>query len=137
MNKIRIVLDSNIILSAALFKKSTPRQALDKAVATGQILMSTDTLAEIQDIFNRPKFDKYISKFARNEFLKDFIETVENVEIMQSFSACRDPKDDKFLELSVNGKAEYLITGDRDLLVLHPFRNIQILTPADFLTNIP
>jgi uncharacterized protein len=137
MNKIRIVLDSNIILSAALFKKSIPRQALDKAVATGQILMSTDTLAEIQDIFNRPKFDKYISKAARDEFLKDFIETVENVEIMQSFSACRDSKDDKFLELSVNGKADYLITGDRDLLVLHPFRDIQILTPADFLTNIP
>ncbi len=133
MNKIRLVLDSNIILSAALFKKSTTRQTFDKALAMGQILMSTDTLVEIQDIFNRPKFDKYISKAARDEFLKDFIETVENVEIVQSFSACRDPKDDKILELAVNGKAEYLITGDRDLLVLDPFRDIQIITPAIFL----
>ncbi len=72
MSKIRIVLDSNIILSAALFKQSTPRQALDKASTTGQILMSNQILGELEDIFNRPKFDKYSSKQLRNEFLNDF-----------------------------------------------------------------
>ncbi|MEA5489407.1 MULTISPECIES: putative toxin-antitoxin system toxin component, PIN family [Pseudanabaena] len=58
------------------------------------------------------------------------------IEITESITICRDRKDDKFLELAINRKADYLITGDRDLLVLHPFRNIQILTPADFLTQI-
>ena len=48
---------------------------------------------------------------------------------------CRDAKDDKFLEVAVNGKADYLITGDRDLLVLHPFREIQIVSPATFLES--
>jgi uncharacterized protein len=133
MNKIRVVLDSNVILSAALFKKSAPRQALDKALAIGQILISTPTLAELEDIFNRPKFDKYISKSARTEFLNDLIQIVENVEIIQSIRACRDRKDDKILELAVNGKAEYIITGDRDLLILNPFQNIAIISIQDFL----
>jgi uncharacterized protein len=133
MNKIRVVLDSNVILSAALFKKSAPRQALDKALAIGQILISTSTLAELEDIFNRPKFDKYISKSARTEFLNDLIQIVENVEIIQSIRACRDRKDDKILELAVNGKAEYIITGDRDLLILNPFQNIAIISIQDFL----
>jgi predicted nucleic acid-binding protein len=74
MSKIRVVLDSNVILSAALFKKSAPRQALDKALATGQILISPPSLAELEDIFNRSKFDKYLSKSARAEFLNDLIE---------------------------------------------------------------
>jgi uncharacterized protein len=129
MNKIRIVLDSNVILSAALFKNSSPRQAFDKAMTNGQIMMSTATLAELQDIFNRPKFDRYLSKSSRTDFLNDLIA----VEIIQSFSVCRDPKDDKFLELAVNGNADYIVTGDRDLLVLNPFQNIAILSVSEFL----
>lgn len=133
MNKIRIVLDSNVILSAALFKQSSPRQAFDKAIATGQILMSAATLAELQGIFDRPKFDRYLSKSSRTNFLNELIAVVETVEIIQFFSVCRDPKDDKFLELAVNGKADYIVTGDRDLLVLNPFQNIVILSVSEFL----
>lgn len=95
MNKIRIVLDSNVILSAALFKSSSPRQAFDKAMTTGQIMMSTATLVELQDIFNRPKFDRYLSKSSRTDFLNDLIAVVETVEIIQSFSVCRDRKIDR------------------------------------------
>lgn len=58
---------------------------------------------------------------------------METVEIIQSFSVCRDPKDDKFLELAVNGNADYIVTGDRDLLVLNPFQNIAILSVSEFL----
>lgn len=57
---------------------------------------------------------------------------IEAIEITESITICRDRKDDKFLEVAVNGKADYLITGDRDLLVLHPFRNIQIPNPSRF-----
>jgi putative PIN family toxin of toxin-antitoxin system len=134
MSKIRIVLDSNVILSAALFKQSTPRQALDKAAVSGQILMSNEILGELQDIFNRPKFDKYSSKQVRNEFLNDFLTVVENVEIVQKITICRDRKDDKFLELAVNGKADYIITGDQDLLVLNPFQDIAIISVSDYLS---
>lgn len=134
MSKIRIVLDSNVILSAALFKGSTPRQALDKASITGQILMSNEILGELTDIFNRPKFDRYSSKQLRNEFLNDFLAIVENVQIVQKIAACRDRKDDKFLELAVNGNANYIITGDQDLLVLNPFQDIAIISVSDYLS---
>jgi putative PIN family toxin of toxin-antitoxin system len=134
MSKIRIVLDSNVILSAALFKGSTPRQALDKASITGQILMSNEIIEELTDIFNRPKFDRYSSKQLRNEFLNDFLAIVENVQIVEKIAACRDRKDDKFLELAVNGKANYIITGDQDLLVLNPFQDIEIISVSDYLS---
>ncbi|MDX2256876.1 MAG: putative toxin-antitoxin system toxin component, PIN family [Pseudanabaenaceae cyanobacterium bins.39] len=134
MSKIRIVLDSNVILSAALFKGSTPRQAIDKASITGQILMSNEILEELADIFNRPKFDRYSSKQLRNEFLNDFLAIVENVQIVEKIAACRDRKDDKFLELAVNGKANYIITGDQDLLVLNPFQDIAIISVSDYLS---
>ena len=134
MSKSRIVLDSNVILSAALFKQSTPRQALDKAAVSGKVLMSNEILGELQDIFNRPKFDKYSSRLVRNEFLNDFLEVVESVEIVQKITICRDRKDDKFLELAVNGKANYIITGDQDLLVLNPFQDIAIISASDYLS---
>ncbi|GBO52618.1 hypothetical protein APA_287 [Pseudanabaena sp. lw0831] len=134
MSKSRIVLDSNVILSAALFKQSTPRKALDKAAISGQILISNEIIGELQDIFNRPKFDKYSSRIVRNEFLNDFLAVVENVEIVQKIAICRDLKDDKFLELAVNGRADCIITGDRDLLVLHPFQDIAIISVSDYLS---
>ena len=58
---------------------------------------------------------------------------LESVLTPEELKAGRDHKDDKFLEVAVNGKADYLITGDRDVLVLHPFRDVQIITPATFL----
>jgi predicted nucleic acid-binding protein len=60
---------------------------------------------------------------------------VENVAALHVVRACRDAKDDKFLELAVNGEAQFIVTGDADLLGLHPFRGVQILTPAAFLAE--
>ena len=54
---------------------------------------------------------------------------------MQHVQACRDPRDNKFLEVAVNGRADILVSGDKDLLALHPFRGIDIITPADYLTR--
>ena len=82
---------------------------------------------------NRPKFDKYVDPEIRSEFIVQLIQQSELVEINESILACRDSKDDKFLEVAVNGKADHLITGDRDLLVLHPFQDVQIITPSAFL----
>ncbi len=96
--------------------------------------MSNEILGELTDIFNRPKFDRYSSKLLRNEFLNDFLGVVENVAIVQKITICRDCKDDKFLELAVNGKANYIITGDQELLVLHPFQDIAIISVSDYLT---
>ena len=68
--------------------------------------------------------------------LHKITEIGERIQIIETIKACRDPKDDMFLELAVNGNANYIITGDDDLLSLNPFREIKILTPNDFLVKV-
>lgn len=64
-----------------------------------------------------------------------FINVAHPVEISQKIQVCRDPKDDKFLEVAVCGQADLIVTGDQDLLVLHPFQGIQIITPVSYLAE--
>jgi putative PIN family toxin of toxin-antitoxin system len=135
MSEIKFVLDSNVLVSAALFKGSIARQAFNKATADGQIVMSGPVVAEIQDVLGRSRFDKYLSTQLRTAFLTDLLKVVEIVEITEAISVCRDPKDDKFLELAISGQANYIVSSDKDLLVLHPFQGIAIVTPADFLAR--
>jgi len=79
-----------------------------------------------------PKFDRYVSATRRLQFLANLIAVATLVQVTVNITACRDPKDDKFLELAANGNVECIITGDKDLLILHPFRDIAILTPQAF-----
>jgi len=129
----KFVFDPNTIISASLFKQSMPRQALNKALTLGTLLLSEAIIYELKNVFYRPKFDKYLSPDLRKIFLQDILDIAETVEIIQSFNLCRDPKDDKFLDLFVNGRANYLITGDKDLLLLNPFKTIPIIPPAEFM----
>ena len=95
--------------------------------------MSAATVAELDEVFRRPKFNKYLEEANRLEFLAALVREAETVEVTESVTACRDPKDNKFLELAVRGRASHLLTGDTDLLSLHPFRGIAIVTPQAFL----
>lgn len=133
MPKPRFVIDTNTLVSSILIDSSIPDLAVRSIRQSGIILVSIATLEELQEVMNHPKFDKYVDSKIRSEFIVQLIQQSELVEIQEFIIGCRDRKDDKFLEVAVNGKADYLITGDRDLLVLHPFRNIQILTPSEFL----
>ncbi len=135
MSEIKFVLDSNVLVSAALFKGSIARQAFNKATADGRIIMSELVLVELQDVFSRPRFDRYLSAELRTAFLTDLLEVVEIIEINEVIAVCRDPKDNKFLELALSGHATYIVSSDKDLLVLHPFQGIEIVTPADFLAR--
>jgi putative PIN family toxin of toxin-antitoxin system len=132
-SELRIVVDTGVAISAALLPRSVPRQAVDAALLHGRLLISEATTLELDDVFRRPKFDKYVRQETRLEFLAALVRDAELVEITETIKACRDPKDDKFLELAVNGKATHIISGDADLLTLHPFRGIEILEPAAFL----
>lgn len=82
------------------------------------------------------KFDKYISLDVREEFLTKLKLEAEQIFISEIITECRDSKDNKFLEAAVNGNATHIITGDGELLELHPFRGISILTPRQFLEVI-
>ena len=129
------VIDTNTLISAFLFKYSNPRKAFDKVLERGKISASLKTYNEFSEVLLRPKFDKYISVEKKLLVLKEFKELIIFSKISESITVCRDPKDDKFLELAVAANASCLITGDKDLLVLHPFRNISILNAADFISD--
>lgn len=133
MDELRFVIDTNIIVSAVLIKSSVPDVAFKKAKNLGIILLSEATFQELQEILNRSKFDKYISLSIRTQFLAKLKLELEAVEIVQIIKECRDPKDDKFLEVAINGNATHIITGDKDLLELHPFRGVDIITATQFL----
>ena len=133
MDKMRFVIDTNILVSAILIKSSVPDVAFKKAKSLGIILFSDATFQELQEILNRSKFDKYISMSIRTQFLAKFKLESEEIEIVQIIKECRDPKDDKFLEVAINGNATHIITGDKDLLELHPFRGVDIITATQFL----
>jgi uncharacterized protein len=132
----RCVIDTNVLVSAVLLPRSVPRQAFDRAVDRCRILISTATMAELDEVLRRPRFDRYVSGKERLEFLSILLDTAEVVAITTASTLCRDPKDDKFLDLAVSGHANLIITGDDDLLVLNPFGQTAIITPKVFLMPI-
>ncbi len=129
------VFDTNILISAFLFKHSNIRKTFNHAIETGKIATSLNTFNEFQEVLLRPKFDKYVSLESRLSVIEEFKEVLIFFEIVESIQVCRDPKDNKFLELAVSANASCIITGDKDLLILHPFRGIPILNSVDFLTS--
>lgn len=131
--KQRFVFDNNVLISGALLKGSVSDQAFDKATEEGILLYSSETLLELEEALSRPKFRKYIDDADRIAFLRKLSGKSKAVKVKKKVTACRDPKSNKFLELALSGEANFIISGDQDLLVLHPFDNIPILSPADFL----
>ena len=127
------VLDTNVVISAALLKRSVSRQAFDKALAKGRLLVSVETVDELNRVLGRADFARYVTEDERMRFLAALLREARLVEITVHVSECRDPQDNKFLELAVSGNAACIVSGDRDLLVLHPFRGIPIMTPRRFL----
>jgi len=129
----RFVFDTNVVISALLLSDSVARQAFDRATQTGKLLISSATIEELNAVLQRKGFERYITEEERMEFLSAFVRDSILVEIVERVVACRDSNDDKFLELAINGKATCMVSGDEDLLVLHPFRGIAIVTPRQFL----
>ena len=135
-SEVRAVVDTAVAVSAVLLPRSVPRQSFDAAAARGRLLISQATITELDEVLRRPKFNKYVPEEKRLEFLAALLREAELVEVVQVVSECRDPKDNKFLELAVSGNASHIISGDSDLLVPHPFRGIAIVTPQVFLASV-
>jgi uncharacterized protein len=130
---LRVVFDTNVVISAMLVPLSAPRRALDRAVREGRPLISAATITELDNVIHRPRFDKYLSEEERIEFLTTLVHEAELVNVVDRVTECRDPRDNMFLELAVSGRATHIVTGDSDLLVLHPFRGIIVVLPNSFL----
>ena len=133
---LRVVFDTNVVVSAMLLPLSIPRRALDRAMREGRTLISAATITELDEVIHLPKFDKYLSEEERIEFLTTLVHEAELVNVVETVTDCRDPRDNKFLELAVSGGATHIVTGDSDLLMLHPFRGIIVVSPSMFLTLV-
>jgi uncharacterized protein len=134
----RVVLDTSTLVSAALRIGSVPHQALLKALSSCDVCASADTLAELQDVLSRKKFDRYLDRESRLGFVALMrrhvnLYAVEDAEMEAALPPCRDPKDTKFLALALAAEADVLVSSDDDLLVVHPWQGIPIITARDFL----
>lgn len=133
MSNLRFVMDTNALVSASILEGSRTFQAYDKARTSGILLISKATQSEIEEVLMRKKFDRYLSRETRLEFIESLVESAELVSITETITICRDSKDDKFLEVAVCGKATCIISGDDDLQSMSPFRDIPIYSPAAFM----
>ncbi len=136
MNSARYVFDTNTLVSGLLFEHSTPGRALLRALQLGEILFSQATLEELAEVLQREKFDRYVTTAQREEFLEGLVERATFIEATEEVHLCRDARDDKFLGLAISGEASYIISGDKDLLSLHPFGDVAVITPVEFLAAI-
>jgi uncharacterized protein len=134
MEKIdRLVIDTNVLVSAVVLIGSVPRRTVTKARRQGVLLFSEATMIELAQVLSRHKFDHYVSIEERMLFLAELGSAAEFVPIIQLVRECRDSKDDKFLEVALNGRADVIVTGDADLLRMHPWREVEIRSPAEYL----
>ncbi len=131
----RLVVDTNVFVSAVLKVNSLPFVVVRWIDRHGGLLKSAATERELVEVLRRPHIAAVTTSSFRGGLVK-MLSAAELVTIAERIAACRDPKDDKFLELAVNGKAEMIVSGDADLLALNPFREIPIITPAIFVQRI-
>jgi putative PIN family toxin of toxin-antitoxin system len=99
---------------------------------SGRLLKSVVSERQLLDVLGRPYLAPLIAATSCS-WLTNLMAAAELITIIERVEACRDPTDDKFLELALNGKADLIVSGDADLLVLNPFRGIPIISPATFV----
>ena len=126
----RVVIDTNIFVSGMLRRGSVAARAVYWALEYDLILTSVPALAELNEVLQRPKFDKVKTLTERQALLAEYAAAFNPIEIFWEITDCRDPRDNMFLELALSGKADVVVTGDADLLCLHPWRGVAILSPG-------
>ena len=136
----RVVFDTSTLVSAALRPDSVPHQALQRALRSCDVCASKETLDELQKVLTRRKFQRYLPEGARQQFVRTMennarIVAVRDWTALAVAPACRDPLDNKFLALAFESEADAIISSDEDLLVLHPWNEVRILRPAEFLNE--
>jgi putative PIN family toxin of toxin-antitoxin system len=132
----RIVVDTGVLVSAAIRPESIPALALEKAFLLFEVCVCAETLAELETVLLRDKFDRYAARAGREAFIAGFRERALMLPVSQIVTDCPDPRDNIFLALADTSQAEMLISSDPHLVDMHPWRGIPILPPAAFLVGI-
>lgn len=133
----RLVVDTNVLISASLSPDGAPALLLDRLRGMRAVLVfSEPTMAELGTRLMQVKFDRHVDRDIRLRFLAEIDAVAELVGVSGAPMGCRDRTDDLFLETALAGGCELIVSGDQDLLVLHPWRGIQILSPAESLKTL-
>lgn len=127
-----VIFDTNIWISYSLFPSSSLSSVVDQALSMTPYAMSDETFSELVEVFLRSKFDRFVSLESRQSTLESIAYAAKWFTPNESVGACRDPSDNKFLDLAMSCRADYLITGDEDLLILNQFGKTRILTLSEF-----
>lgn len=132
----RIVIDTGVLVSAAIRPESVPALALEKALLHFEVCASDETLAELETVLLREKFDRYAPPVTRQAFVDGFRRQALVLAVTQRVEDCPDPADNKFLALAEAATAELIVASDPHLTGMHPWRGIPIMPPAAFLVGI-
>ena len=135
----QVVLDTNVLLSAALSRRGTPAELADRLLAEGWLVFSQATFAELETRIWKPKFDRYLSMEHRNRLLHELNGCAQWVDIPPEIAAqtfSRDVTDDAFVHVAMAAGVTRLVSGDDDLLCLHPLGTLHILSPRAALDEI-
>lgn len=132
----RVVIDTGVLVSAAIRPESVPALALEKALLHFEVCVSDETWVELESVLLRSKFDRYTAPDLRQAFVEGLRRHVTMVIVTQVVTDCPDPKDNKFLALAEAAEAELLISSDPHLTDMHPWRGIPVMPPAAFLVGI-
>ena len=133
----RFVADTNVLVSFVLRPNSTPGRAVTTALLDQLMVFSETTYSELDQVLMRAKFDRYVSRRQRRAALRLLKDAALHVDASEAIQACSDPRDDRILEAAVAGGAKLILSGDKALLELNPFRGVAILTPAEYLRQVP
>jgi uncharacterized protein len=135
----RVVVDTNVLLSAALTPHGAPAELVDWLLAEWRLVFSQTTFAELESRIWKPKFDRYLTIEHRKRLLHELNACALWVDIPSAVSAqsfSRDVKDDAFVHAAMAAGSSRLISGDDDLLCLHPLGMLHILSPRAALDEI-
>lgn len=135
----RVVVDTNVLLSAALSPSGTPATLLDGLLQVGKLVFSEATFAELEGRIWLPKFDRYLPMDRRRRLLREVNACATWVEVPATIAAqrfSRDVKDDAFIHAGITAGVSRLVTGDNDLLCLHPIGDLYILSPREGLEEL-
>ena len=135
MKNKKIILDTNLWIS---FLITNNFHRLDTLIENNNVtlIFSNELIEEFIDVVSRPKFKKHFSKKDIVKILEYFDQFGELIKVKSNLQICRDKKDNFLLNLSVDSNANYLITGDSDLLILKNIKKTKIITIADFMKYI-
>lgn len=127
-----LVIDTNVWISFSFFKSGILANRLEAVLDENDYALSNECFCELADVLMRARFNRFATVKDRELILKDIANGAEWYTPTETITDCRDPKDNMFLELAVTCRATAILTGDEDLLMLHPFRSIAIMTVEAF-----